>query len=357
MHFERQFLPGRQKKILIRGLLVGAATLGFCLWPMASMPAVAQAAATAGPRTIMPAAGEGTHVNRAIEKLSRGETIYAIKAPRGGYEEGKKFAKTTADYISYDMENGAFDFASLRAFMQGLADGSGTDRRPPVIITLPALGDDPVSVKANAWMFRQALAAGVSGIVLCHAESPEAVRIFVESARYPFAPGADYHATHRGFDDNEPFAAAVWGVTGAEYLQRADVWPINSKGDILLGIKIENPKAAAHAEELVRIPGIGFIEWGTGDQAFYLVANPWSVSREVAVKDPKMVASRTRILAAAKTVNMPVLTPCTEANVIDQLKAGARICAVADLSVAEKGRAFTRSTSPRASASVRSGGQ
>src|SRR3546814_6051179 len=71
--------------------------------------------------------------------------------------------------------------------MQGLVDAGPTrtgHRTPAVIVTLPVLGDDPVSMKANAWVAQQVLAAGAHGILLCQAESPEAVRVFVESVRY-----------------------------------------------------------------------------------------------------------------------------------------------------------------------------
>ena len=37
-------------------------------------------------------------------------------------------------------------------------------------------------------MIQQALATGVHGILLCNAESPEAARLMIEAARYPFAP-------------------------------------------------------------------------------------------------------------------------------------------------------------------------
>jgi 4-hydroxy-2-oxoheptanedioate aldolase len=43
-------------------------------------------------------------------------------------------------------------------------------------------------MRANAWMIQQALAAGVHGILLCNAESPEAARLMIEAGRYPFAP-------------------------------------------------------------------------------------------------------------------------------------------------------------------------
>jgi len=53
-------------------------------------------------------------------------------------------------------------------------------------VTLPTNGSDEQAFRANEWMVRQALAVGVHGILLCHAESAAAVKAFVESARYPF---------------------------------------------------------------------------------------------------------------------------------------------------------------------------
>ena len=47
-------------------------------------------------------------------------------------------------------------------------------------------------MRANAWQINHLLAAGVHGMLLCHAETPEAVGAFVSAARYPFnTPGAD----------------------------------------------------------------------------------------------------------------------------------------------------------------------
>src|SRR5450759_3166291 len=41
------------------------------------------------------------------------------------------------------------------------------------------------TVRANAWMFQQVLATGVHGIMLTHADTPGAVRAFVEGVRFP----------------------------------------------------------------------------------------------------------------------------------------------------------------------------
>jgi 4-hydroxy-2-oxoheptanedioate aldolase len=279
--------------------------------------------------------------------LDQGQPVYYTQNSGGGYEEGKRLAGTKADYITYEMEHGTFDFAALRAFMQGLADAGTTrtgHRMPTVIVTLPVLGDDPVSMKANAWVVQQALATGVHGILLCQAESPEAVRIFVEAARYPFAPGADYKASHRGAG-SQVFASKIWGVSPNEYLRLADTWPLNREGEIMLGVKLENPKAVANAEEITKIPGITFAEWGPGDQGFYLLGRPTtSGPGSDRSNDPKMVAARARVLAATKAAGIRFLNSCSEDDVINQLKDGTMICTGGDTPAADKGRAFTKRT-------------
>jgi 4-hydroxy-2-oxoheptanedioate aldolase len=161
-------------------------------------------------------------INRAIELLEAGQPIY-YAGGRGGYEEGRKMAATKADYINYEMEHGTFDMKELRDFMRGLVDAGPTrtgHRTPAVIVTLPVLGKDPVSMRANHWVVQQTLAAGVHGILLCHAESAEAIREFVEAARYPFAEKAmNLGQGYRG-SGSQNFASQIWGISQAEMPRR-----------------------------------------------------------------------------------------------------------------------------------------
>ena len=90
--------------------------------------------------------------------------------------------------------------------------------------------------------------------------------------------------------------------------------PVNRYPSTPWGIKIENPKATAHAEELTKIKGLAFAEWGPGDQAFYLLGAP-KVERVVRDAsgtptyvagsnnhEPPMVKTRARVLAATKAL-------------------------------------------------------
>src|SRR5262245_47573896 len=187
----------------------------------------------------------GKHVNRVIDMWLKSQPVYYAQISGGGYEDGKKLAATKADYITYEMEHGPLDFKELREFMRGLVDAGPTrtgHKTPAVIVTLPIQGTAD-AVRANTWMIQQALAAGVHGILLCNAETPEAARLMIEASRYPFAPRVEGLA--QGFRGNgsQGYASRMWGVTAEEYMRIAEPWPLNPDGELLFGLKIENPRA------------------------------------------------------------------------------------------------------------------
>jgi len=240
-------------------------------------------------------------INRAIELLEQGQPIYytgSHSGTTGSFAQGKLDAQTWADYISYDMEAAPYDVAGLAAYMQGLAAGGPTrtgHRTPPVIVNVPVRGTDEASVRANMWQFEQVLATGVHGILLCHATTAGAVRAFVEAVRYPnHEQGVGKNGLQDGLRGahGTSTAAAIWGVSNEEYMQKADVWPLNPNGEIMLGIKIEDKYAMEHLNEIVVVPGIAFGEGGPGDM---------SLSFGFKRGDPRAKEIQDRIFAAAKT--------------------------------------------------------
>jgi 4-hydroxy-2-oxoheptanedioate aldolase len=289
----------------------------------------------------------GKRVNRVIDMWLKNQPVYYSQVSGGGYEQGRQLAATKADYITYEMEHGPLDFKALREFMRGLLDAGPTrtgHKTPPVIVTLPIPGTTD-ALRANGWMVQQALAAGVHGVLLCNAESPEAARLMIEASRYPFAPRVDGLAQGTRGSGSQGYAARMWGVTGEEYLRIADPWPLNPDGELLFGLKIENPRADANVETSVRVPGIAFAEWGPGDHGFYIMGRPGTY-KGGGESAPSMAAVRRRVLNAAKAAGIRFLNSCTEANVIDQLKDGVMICTGGDTAAADKGRAFTKRTDP-----------
>ena len=289
----------------------------------------------------------GKRVNRVIDMWLKNQPVYYAQLSGGGYEEGKKMAATKADYITYEMEHGPLDFKELRDFMRGLVDGGPTrtgHKTPAVVVTLPISGTTD-AVRANAWMIQQTLATGVHGILLCNAESPEAARLMIEAARYPFAPRVDGLA--QGFRGNgsQGFASTIWGVSAQEYMRIADPWPINPDGEFIFGLKIENPRADANVETSVRVPGIAFAEWGPGDHGFFIMGRPGTYQGG-GEQAENMAAVRRRVLNATKAAGVKFLNACNEKTVIDQLKEGVMICTGGDSPAADIGRKFSNRTDP-----------
>ncbi len=289
-------------------------------------------------------------INRAIELLEQGQPIYytgSHSGTAGTFEQGKTDAQTFADYISYDMEHAPFDVKGLSEYMRGLAEGGPTKsghRTPAVIVNVPVTGIDEASVRANAWMFAQVLATGVHGVLLCHADSPAAVRAFIESIRFPLHKQGVTHGIEEGRRGihGVPTAAQIWGISADEYLDRADPWPLSPNGELLLGVKLEDKYALANADEILKIPGIAFAEWGPGDMALSLGVR---ASGQAAIRDPKMQQARARILAACKANKKFFLNTFGPTDVIDMIKEGVMI-GPATRETAEVGRKYTKREMP-----------
>ncbi|HEV3333474.1 MAG TPA: aldolase/citrate lyase family protein [Bryobacteraceae bacterium] len=288
------------------------------------------------------------HINKAIELLEKGQPVYytgSHSGTEGSFEQGKKDAQTWADYISYDMEHAPFDVKGLQEYMKGLVAGGPTKsghRTPAVIVNVPVNGTDEASVRANAWMFQQVLATGVHGVLLTHADTPGAIRAFIEACRFPNREqGVGQQSLQEGRRGahGSPTAAQIWGVSTAEYEAKADAWPLNPNGELLLGVKEEDKYALANVEQNLKIPALSFAEWGPGDMALSLGV------KGGAVTDPKMVEARAKVFAAVKANHMFFLNTCSANNVGDMIKEGVMICS-ANEAAAEAGRKVSKRPTP-----------
>jgi 4-hydroxy-2-oxoheptanedioate aldolase len=288
------------------------------------------------------------HINRAIELLEQGQPIYytgSHSGTTGSFEQGKLDAQTYADYISYDMEHAPFDVKGLADYMRGLAAGGPTKsghRTPPVIVNVPVNGTDEAAVRANAWMFAQVLATGVHGVLLTHADTPGAVRAFIEAVRLPIhKQGVDHGVSEgRRGAHGTPTAAQIWGVSNEVYEQKADAWPLNPNGELLLGLKLEDKYALANAEENLKVPGVAFAEWGPGDMALSL-----GIRGLRPEENPAMKAARAKVFAATKANKVYFLNSMNPQNVIDMIKEGVMV-GPANQQAAEIGRKFTNRQMP-----------
>ena len=310
-----------------------------------------------------------SRINRAIELLAQDQAIYYVGAHTGHVltrAQGHEDAGTWADYINVGMEHGAFDMAGLAEYLAGLALGGPTrsgHRTPSVIVEAPVNGTDEANVRFNAWQFRQILGRGVHGVLLCQAETPGAVRAFVESCRYPHhpegvdpalpsplarmrgeagVPGAALLGTGTRGRGSEATAAAIWGISEAEYRERCEPWPLNPVGELLLGIKLESPEGIAQCEAILATPGIGFAELGPGDLSLAL----GYLEMPRGNYPPEMREARDRVFRACRANGVAFLEIGTPANITAKLDEGVRVFAGHSEEAARLGRAHQHRAMP-----------
>jgi 2-keto-3-deoxy-L-rhamnonate aldolase RhmA len=318
----------------------------------------------------------GKRINRCVELLEQDQAIY-YDGPHSGHvlteAQGRLDAMTWADYMNVGMEHGAFDMAGLADYMRGMAEAGPTrsgHRTPTVIVEAPVNGIDAAHVRHNAWQFRQILGRGVHGILLCQAESADAVRAFVESCRYPHntlgvdpkipSPLARMQGAVRARDGgtdadgrkllgigtrgrgSEPTAAPVWGLSVEDYMDRCDPWPLNPGGELLLGVKLESPEGVANCEDIIAVPGLGFAEIGPGDLSLSLGYR--TIPGEPFPKE--MQDARDRILVACRKHGVAFLQSCTADNIIARIDEGVRVVAGHSEAAAVRGRAHQKRTMP-----------
>jgi 4-hydroxy-2-oxoheptanedioate aldolase len=274
-------------------------------------------------------------VNRAIELLEAGQPIYYDTVRTLSYEHGVEQAGTWADYVNIELEHHPFAPDLLHQFMCGLIDGGPArsgHRTPAAIVTMPFDAVDEASVRANSWMIKQVLAAGVHGMLACHVESASAVKAFVEYSRFAYQTigvGAGLDKGRRGAG-GQALSAGFWGLPVDAYLDRTDVWPLNPQGELMLGLKIENQRALANVEASMAVPGIAFAEWGPGDMGMTFGHK----EAHDPPYPPEMVAARSRIKAACDHNGVAFLDMVRPGNVVAQLEDGVKVgAAVAEAAV------------------------
>ena len=287
-------------------------------------------------------------INRVIELFEDDQPVYytglhSFDRDYLTYEQGKKDASIWADYINIGMEHGAFDMGGLEAYMDGLVDGGPSPSghvTPTVIVELPVQGESADIIRYNAWQIRQILARGVHGILLCEATTPDAVAAFVESCRYKIneiGVGFGLKDGTRGVG-SEFKAKEIWGLSDDnDYRSKADPWPLNPNGEILLGLKIETLAGLNNCEQILSVPGIGFAEMGPGDMSMSMKIKRVPGSPP----DPRIKEASARVKKACDKNGIKFLESANPGNITEIIDTGARVIAGQSEEAAQIGRKYT----------------
>src|SRR5689334_5154327 len=205
-------------------------------------------------------------LNPAIRALESGEPAFVTFSPPE-IGAAQSIAAAPYDGVVFEMEHNPYDIRALRDCMQYMLDRAQILKSGSLAPAVaPFVRIPPNGGEMNQFIAKQVLDIGVYGIVWPHVSTVEEARNAVTACRYP-RPRSAAHYDPPGQRGDAPAAAArYWGLTQQEYYARADLWPLNPQGEILVAIMCEEVRAIKNLPKMLdEVPGIGVVIIGEGD--------------------------------------------------------------------------------------------
>lgn len=218
-------------------------------------------------------------LNPIVELLEQKKPVFGIYAPanRGGGRRGAPppdapppktaaelardaVAYKGADYIFDGSMEGNFDAGYTRFvdFMKGMDEAGAVDKTTGRQHHTLAVKTHEIAENVPLAQERIAkqLNLGVSAIVFVGVESPEEVKAGLAAMRFKSKGGVR--------PDDVGNAPGFWGLSEKDYKAKADVWPLDPKGELVNFTIVESKAGLARVREIAAVKGIGVLFPGAG---------------------------------------------------------------------------------------------
>jgi 4-hydroxy-2-oxoheptanedioate aldolase len=232
-------------------------------------------------------------LNGIIRALEQGKPAFTCFT-QAEVENAVALSATKFDGIVFEMEHYPWDARALRDSLQYLlsrqqiaASGSVVPAVTP-LVRIPPNGDEK-----NQWQAYNAVAA----------------------CRYPRLKSAPLYEPAGARGDGPMTAARYWGLSQQDYYARADVWPLNPQGEILVILMIEDTVGIANLPDILKkVPGVGAVLIGQGD-----LSQELGYPRQY--DHPVVVEHKHRIVKTCKEHNVVVGFPHADTDNIEKILA------------------------------------
>jgi 4-hydroxy-2-oxoheptanedioate aldolase len=193
-------------------------------------------------------------------------------------------AKATVDYkrAHYLFTSGTSE--TFLTYIEEIRKAGGSMRTHPFTAKIGIWHRNPENVKSA---IERQLNAGHVAVSMEAVESAQEVRDVIKAMRLTSAGGS---RPEIGLEK----AAAYWGLSVADYKKKADIWPLNSNGELLVTVIIESRAGLEKAREIAAEPGVAQVFAGYGTLGGVFKGDP----------EGRENAART-ILAACKESKVP----------------------------------------------------
>ena len=161
-------------------------------------------------------------------------------------------AYTLGDYVLNSFSPNTVE--QYREYMKAIVAAGGSARTHPFVAKIPIMHDN---VAATTQRLIDQLNEGQVAVEMQEVETVEEVNQAIAAMRFVSKGGT---RPESGFER----AAAYWGMTPAQYLQKADVWPLNPNGELLVSVIIESKAGIANARAIAAMPGVAVVTVGAG---------------------------------------------------------------------------------------------
>src|SRR5215471_12800786 len=252
-------------------------------------------------------------LNGAIKALESGKPTFVPFSP-GEISSALTISGAPYDGVVFEMEHNPYDIKALRDCLQYMLNrrqiatsGSIAPGVTPFVRIPPNGGEQ------SQWIAKQVLDSGVYGIVWPHVSTVDDARNAVASCRYPRPEGSPRFEPAGQRGDAPTAAARYWGLTAQEYYKRADVWPLDPDGEILVAIMVEEKRAIGNLPKMLeQVPGIGVVLIGEGDLS-------QDLGHPRQYEHPTVAAAINDILAICKQYNVPCGHPHVDSKNVEGL--------------------------------------
>jgi len=249
-------------------------------------------------------------VIRALESGKHAFTCFSPANPDGM----AAFAGAKYDGIVFEMEHNPYDIRALRDSLQYLLNRRQIAQSGSVAPAItPIVRIPPNGCEMAQWQAKQALDIGAYGIVWPHISTVEEARNAVAACRYPRLKTAPLYDPPGLRGDGPTAAVRYWGLTQPEYYERADVWPLNPKGEILVILMMEDTRGIENLPKILKeVPGIGVVLIGEGD-----LSQELGYPRQY--EHPVVLEWMARVVKTCREHNVPVGHPHVESKNIERI--------------------------------------
>jgi 4-hydroxy-2-oxoheptanedioate aldolase len=226
-------------------------------------------------------------------------------------------AYKNADFLFNGSMEGGVDRAigGVTDFIKAASDAGALTRTPfprfahPFMVKTPKIAPDTAAAAQN---ISRELNLGVSGIMFVETESAAEVQAGINAMRFKSKGGTR--------PDDVGMAPAIWGMTEAQYRQKADLWPLNPDGELVNWTIVESKEGLAHVREVAAVKGIGVLWPGAG--TLRGVFSTTNEKGERVLDQAGWENAIQTVLSACKEFHVPCGFPATPADIEMRMKQG-----------------------------------